>query len=161
MLRKEIVKEYIASIQDDLLSGNPITIQQGTTYDMSTLMNSSNFKSNAEILKKGNWVNVNSLVTYLVNNQKALTSIVKNNEITDDYVNYVKSMPKEYYEAIQLDYSIDMSLSVYTDFKCGEDEFKQNFNRNMSLTAITETYSKSITQLNPEEYGEYADIITS
>ena len=155
------VKEYIASIQDDLLSGNPITIQQGTTYDISTLMNSSNFKSNAEILKKGNWVNVNSLVTYLVNNQKALTSIVKNNEITDDYVNYVKSMPKEYYEAIQLDYSIDMSLSVYTDFKCGEDEFKQNFNRNMSLTAITETYSKSITQLNPEEYGEYADIITS
>ena len=155
------VRDYITSIQDDLLSGNPITVTAGTTYNVSTLMNSSSFKSNAEVFIKGKWVNVNSLVTYLVNNQKALTNIVKNNELDQNYVNYVKSMPSEYYKAIQLDYGIDMSISVFTDFVCGDDPIKEQYNRNISLKAITEVYSKCITQLNPEEYGVYSSTITS
>ena len=154
------VRDYISSMQDDLISGNPIKISQ-TSINVDVLMNSSTFRIKQEALEQGDWVNVNKIISYLVKNQEDLSSIVGHNEINKDYVDYVKSMPTEYYQSIALDYGIEFSHSLYTDFVTGTDENETPFNRNISLTAINNIYSQAITHLDVENYGPYSDIITS
>lgn len=162
------VNSYINSMQDDMISGYPIQISE-TSIDYTTMMSSTSFKTTKEALEKGDWVNVNSIISYLVKNQKALTSLVTNNAIDSNYVNYVMSMPKEYYSAISLDYGIDITNNIYTDFTAGSNETKGSSNLNpsnynisqMSLSAIKSVYSEAITHLDADTYAQYSDIITS
>ncbi len=162
------VNDYIDEMQDDMISGNPIYISENS-MDYSMLLSGSTLKEKKEALEKGDWVNVRSIISYLVNNKKALLSLSSPNEIDIDYINFIMSMPKEYYSAISLDYGIDITNSIYTSFDCGDDtsrgvsEIDQTkYNREkMSLSAITATYSQTITHLDQETYGRYASIITS
>ena len=153
------VHGYIDSMQDDMLSGNPITITK-TGIDYETLMNSSSFETKAKAVAKEGVVNVNSLIDFLVNNEKTLTSLSYNNEFNKEYINYIKSMPKEYYKDIVLDYGIDVTQSIYTDYVCGKDGAKANYNGTISLAALNATYSQAITHLDQEAYGKYSEMIT-
>ncbi|MCR5461809.1 MAG: ABC transporter ATP-binding protein/permease [bacterium] len=153
------VHGYIDSMQDDMLSGNPIAITK-TGIDYETLMDSSSFETKAKAVVKEGVVNVNSLIDFLVNNQKTLSSLSYNNEFNKEYINYVKSMPKEYYNDIVLDYGIDVTQSIYTDYVCGKDGVKANYNGTISLAALNATYSQAITHLDQEAYGKYSDMIT-
>lgn len=155
------VKDYIADMQDDMLSGNPIMIEQ-MAVDMDTILNFSSLQTKKDALDSGDWVNVSSIIGYLIQNQDALESLVSNNEITKDYVDYILSMPKENYNAISLDYGVDMTSSIYTDFSNGTETKK------MSLNAINQTYSAAISKLGVEEgstsdgpYSQYSAAITS
>ena len=38
------------------------------------------------------------------------------NDITQEYVDYIKAMPREYYAAMSFDYGTDLSYSLYTDY---------------------------------------------
>ena len=159
------VNDYIDNLQNDMLSGYPIEIAQ-TSVDYSTMMDSSSFQSAKEALEAGDWVNVNSMIAYLVQNEKALTSLVTNNEIDENYVNYVMSMPKNYYSAIKLDYGIDVTNNIYTDFTVGDKERatlnQSDYNvSSMSLSAITNVYSQAITHIDQDAYAQYSEIITS
>lgn len=155
------VKDYIADMQDDMLSGNPIMIEQ-MAVDMDTILNFSSLQTKKDALDAGDWVNVSSIIGYLIQNQDALESLVSQNEISKDYVDYILSMPKENYNAIALDYGVDMTTSIYTDFSNGTETKK------MSLNAINQTYSAAISKLGVEEgsssdgpYSQYSDAITS
>ncbi|MCR5113700.1 MAG: ABC transporter ATP-binding protein/permease [Acholeplasmatales bacterium] len=159
------VNDYIDNLQNDMLSGYPIEIAQ-TSFDYSTMMDSSSFQSAKEALEAGDWVNVNSMIAYLVQNEKALTSLVTNNEIDENYVNYVMSMPKDYYSAIKLNYGIDVTNNIYTDFTVGDKERatlnQSDYNvSSMSLSAITNVYSQAITHIDQDAYAQYSEIITS
>ena len=155
------VSNYIEDMQDDLLSGNPIAISK-SGIDYETLINSSSFltqvQSTAKSIENGK-INVNSQIEYLVSNEKALASLTFNNEFNKDYVDYVKSMPKDYYEAIKLNYGLDMKYNVYTEFVVGNDsDLKRSLNESVSLDAINQIYTKALS--NMEGYGKYADLIT-
>ena len=167
------VRDYITSIQDDLLSGNPIRItKSGIDYD--TLMNSNSFQQNADALKEGTEngkVNVNSVVKYLVENQKALDSLAFQNEFNRDYVSYVLSMPKEYYNSISLNYGMAFDYNIYTQYNVSHSDSdpnkteKEKYNGEISLDAINSTYAKSLINImNAQGYAEkaelYADLIT-
>ena len=162
------VRDYIANMQDDLLSEYPIEVAE-SGVDYNALLNSS-IGSNSEKLEivKGE-INVNSLIDFLVRNEDALKELAYTNDFTMDYVNYVKSMPKKYYNDIQLKYGIDITASIYTDYQI----FKTNAEgkrvadntaitgtntRTLSLHAITEYYTALLEQT---PYKDYSSLITN
>ena len=154
------VKDYIGTFQDDMLSGNPIVVQK-SGVDYTSLMNASSAFSQYKALEYGKWVNVNSMIEYLVSNEKALEELRYTNELNFDYVNYVKSMPKDYYNEILLNYGVEFTPSIYTDFKAynGENDLiDEKYNRRISLHAITETYT---ALLEKSDYSQYSVYITS
>ncbi|MBE6644534.1 MAG: ABC transporter ATP-binding protein/permease [Ruminococcaceae bacterium] len=148
------IKGYIASMQDDMLSGNPITITE-TTYDMNAITDLMNSTQKQEIVKKPNRAYINSLIKYIADMSEFSDSLIIQNDISEKYVNYVKNMPKEYYNAMILDYGIDMSYSVFTDFVIGSGTDKKT--ENISIAALTDIYT---SVLKDTKFAQYASYIT-
>ncbi|MDY6141643.1 MAG: ABC transporter ATP-binding protein, partial [Bacilli bacterium] len=102
------VKRYISNMQDDMLSGNPVQIsEQG--YDLSKMVSSMTQAQKNQAIKentKDGYVNIESLVAYIVNMSNAKDSIMVSNEIKEEYVKFVRDMPEEYRADILLDYGI-------------------------------------------------------
>ena len=147
------IKGYVASMQDDLLSGNPITIGE-TTYDIEALTGMMRTEDKVEIVKQPNHIYINSLIDYIAQMSKDVDSMIIKNDITADYVNYVTSMPEEYYSAMLLEYGIDMSNNIYTEF------YTENGGTpvNMSISSITNIYTAI---LGHTDFSEYASYITT
>ncbi len=153
------VHDYIENFQDDMLSGNPIAVEEsGLDYD--SLRDTSSTQMQYEALKEGDWVNVTPIIGYLVSNEKAFENLFFKNEFGFDYVNYVKSMPKEYYKEIMLNYGIETMPNIYTEFRAfnSPDAEYEKYTRTMSIHAITETYRAILEQT---AYSEYASYITN
>lgn len=156
------VKGYISSMQDDMLSGNPITITK-SGIDYNAMMDQASFSDKREYVESGDWVKVNSMIQYLVGNQDVLLNLMYNNEFDKDYLDYIKSMPKEIYNAISLNYGIDVTTNIYTDFSINSTpdyiDSEINYNKKVSLHSITQTYTALIEEL--DDYKDYAEAITS
>ncbi len=179
------VHDYIDAMQDDLLSGNPIKISK-SGIDYQTMLNSSSLAQKNDAVRAGvkdGYIDINSIIDYLVTHEDALQELVYNNEFDMNYINYIKSMPQEYYQEIKLNYGIDLTTNVYTDFNVfknptaesniyGYDEqgnplkyhsesdltIGNKFSRRLSLNAITETYT---AMLEETPYKQYSTYITS
>ena len=148
------IKGYVASMQDDMLSGNPITITE-TTYDLNALTGMMDQEDKENILKQPNRAYINSLVAYIAKMSEVSDSLIIKNDITSDYVEYVKSMPKEYYSAMLLGYGMDMTYSIYTDFIHGSEQGRVS--SNLSVAALTEIYT---SVLKDTDYAKYAGYVT-
>lgn len=168
------VRDYITNIQDDLLSGNPVQIQK-SGIDYETLMNSSSFQVQTNAVKQSTEngkINVNSLVKYLVQNQNALESLAFQNEFDDNYVSYVLSMPKEYYNTINLKYGMSVDYNIYTEYKVSHNpndpnyNLKKEYDGSISLDAINQTYARTIRNIlaavdvESGKVDTYSDLIT-
>ena len=145
------IKGYIASMQNDMLSGNPITITQ-TGFDMAALNDMMEVEDKIEIVKNPNSVYISSVIEHLIKTQDDLGNIMVENEITKEYVDYVKAMPKEYYNALTLGYGLDFTRTIFTDF----NEFKGQPSRHVSVKQLTDIY-KSV--LSDTEYKDLASMI--
>lgn len=149
------IQNYIYSMQDDMLSGNPITITE-EALNMSSLMETSNSMMNAEAVKNSiedGYVNVDYIVDYLVKQSDNLNSMFVTNDINEDYIKFVESMPKEYYSAIVMDSGIDITNNIYTNYK-----FNGQDNNNISLSAAIQMYT---SMLNHTDYKSFAAYITT
>ena len=147
------IKGYIASMQDDMLSGNPISISE-STYDLDAITGMMNDRLNEEIKSEEGKVFINSLIKYIIETSEQMDSFVIQNDISEDYIAYLDAMPKEYYAAMVKSYGIDMLYNIYTDFKVnGESESQR-----ISVEALTNRYS---TILKETEYSQYSSYITS
>ena len=148
------IRGYIASMQDDMLSGNPIQITE-TTYDLNTLTGLMKATENSPLTKLPERVYVNSLIKYLAKTNETVSNFLVKNEISKDYVDYVLSMPEESRAAIKLGYGIDLSHSIFT-------EVKQNATASptaLSVTALTATYTSILKET--EGLGQYASYASS
>ena len=145
------IKGYIASMQDDMLSGNPITITQ-TAFDMGAISDMMDTDQKIEIVKNPNSVYISSVIEHLIKTQDDLGNIMVENEITREYVEYVKAMPKEYYNALVLGYGLDFSKTIFTDFK----ETPNGDARHVSVKQLTDIY-KSV--LSDTEYKDLAGMV--
>lgn len=149
------IRTYIADMQEDMLSGNPITITQNA-YDLDALMNAASFSEKVDALKKEGYVNVNSLIEYLAKQNEMMNSIMIENKITPEYVQYLKDMPSEYYSAISFGYGIDVSNNIYTDFYETKADFENKTNaKNLSLSALKTTYTSVLGKTSFAEYSSY------
>ena len=145
------IKGYIASMQDDMLSGNPITISS-TGFDLNILSDMMDTEDKIEIIKNPNSVYISSVVEYLIKTSDTLNSIMVQNTITEEYIEYVKNMPSEYYNAMILGYGLDLSRTIYTDFY----EIPGGSGREVSIKLLTDIY-KSI--LSETEYSDLSSMI--
>ncbi len=145
------IKGYIASMQDDMLSGNPIRISE-TAYDfeaMSDLMSSIDFD---KIKQEDGKVFINSMLEYVAKMQDATDAVILKNEITEAYIKYVTSMPASYYADMVLGYDIDLSNNIYTEFLAEDGQSKK-----LSVSALTALYT---SVLSKTEFSEYASFVS-
>lgn len=155
------VNDYIDNMQDDMLSGNPVYIGE-TAIDYEQIMSNSTLDVKKSALEKGDYVNVNLMIQYLVANQDVLLNMISKNAINKDYIDYAMSMPQEYYNAIQFDYGLDITTNLYTKFDIG---YAQDTHDGVdkedvrSVKSITDTYTSLIKEM--DDYKDYASVITS
>ena len=145
------IKGYIASMQDDMLSGNPITIE-ATGLDLSSITDMMNTEQKVEIIKNPNSVYISSMVEYLISTSDTLNSIMVENDITEEYIEYVSNMPSEYYNAIVYSYGLDFTRTIFTDFK----EALASGERHVSVKQLTDMY-KSV--LSETEYKDLTSMV--
>ena len=148
------VSDYIVSMQDDMLSGNPITIEE-TTLDLTSLMRNLSTGDKLDIIE--NYANVDSLLEYVSKNLIGEDASVITNDINEEYINYLKAMPSEYYNAIDYNYGINVANNIYTDFQY--DNEGQIESDTPSLTTILSMY-KSLLETQPE-YQQFSSLIMS
>ena len=147
------IKGYVAAMQDDMLSGNPIEIAE-VGYDLSALtdmMNESKDALEGATDKKTGHVYVSSLVEYLAKMGDVRESVMMQNTITEAYINYVKAMPREYYNAMLFDYGIDLNANLYTDFYRDGDSEPEN----ISVSALTAIYTSILKETEFSDYSSY------
>ena len=145
------IKGYIASMQDYMLSGNPITISK-TAFDMGAISDMMDTEDKIDIIKNPNQVYISSVIEHLIKTQDDLGNIMVENEITREYVDYVKAMPSEYYNALTLGYGIDLTKTIFTDFY----EFGGQESRHISIKQLTDIY-KSV--ISGTDYKDLAGMI--
>lgn len=144
------IKGYVKSMQDDMLSGNPITITE-TSYDLNAINSLMSKEQKKEIVKQPNYAYVNGMVEYLAKTNDAAKAFFVKNEITQDYIDYVKDMPKDYYAAMKFGYGLDLNNNIYTDMKktaSGDSE-------NISISALTSSYVKLLEQTRFKDNAKY------
>lgn len=150
------VTNYIDSMQDEMLSGNPITVDK-EGYDLSKLMSGTGFTTQSTTVKEGikdGYVNVDFMVESLIKSAEQMGSMMISNDITEDYVNFVKEMPKEYYEDISYRYGINVNNNIYTT----DDINGYDSNTRFSLSSILSIASAI---LGKTDYSSYSSIISS
>ncbi len=130
------VQGYITSMQDDMLSGYPITIAE-SSYDLTSMMSSSSSREAITKLEvEDGKVNVNKMVEYLLEMSKSQQNLMVSNEIDENYVKFVKDMPSSYYAAMNFEYGIDPTNNIYTSFNAR----KNGTSSIQSLSSILENY---------------------
>ena len=147
------ITTFVDNLQEDMLSGNPIVIEE-ETIDINQLMQYSSYGEKAEVLKENGWINVDSIVTALIERSKSLEQLLVTNDINEDYIEYLKNINPEILSAIQFTYGINVGNNIYTDFRLNNESEPQN----MSVTAISGNYT---AVLQETEYAPYASYITS
>lgn len=147
------IKGYIASMQDDMLSGNPISITQ-SAFDLGAITNMMDTEDKLDIIKNPNSVYISSVIEHLIKTSDTFDTMLVENEITREYIEYVKAMPSEYYNALVLGYGLDLNRTIFTDFY----ELPGSDPRHMSLKQVVDIY-KSV--LKDTEYSDLAGMVDS
>ena len=148
------IKGYIASMQDDMLSGNPIVISE-SAFDLSTITNMMNDTLEEKAPTLANKAHISSLINYVAKMQENRNNSIIKNDITKEYVDYVSAMPSDRYAAMVKDYGMDMSYNIYTDFVRGFGDDK--YTENVSITSLTSIYTSVLAET---EFSQFASYVT-
>ncbi|MCH5350604.1 MAG: ABC transporter ATP-binding protein/permease [Clostridiales bacterium] len=164
------VTGYIENMQNDMLSGNPITISE-ETLDFTALMESMMGSAAAgpaikDSVENGK-VNIDKLIETLVKSSGAMDTLRVKNNITKDYVKYVLEMPKENYKSISVNYGLDLSNNLYTDFtftekdEDGAEGATKQVVKNMSLQSATQTYLGMLAHTEQAAFTSYFTMVNN
>ena len=129
------VKGYISSMQNDMMSGNPITVTE-TVYDLDALMGILDAEDAANIVRSPDRAYINAYLEFLLRTSDNISeNLIIENRITEDYLSYLLAMNPDYYEDIALHYGIDLTPNLFTDYRSG------NSTASLSLSRITDTHA--------------------
>lgn len=160
------VHGYITGMENDMLSGYPLSVTQ-SSYDFTSLMELSqpNVEVDLKELAEKKKVYVNSLLDTL---GTFSTGFTKTNTITQAYVDYVSKIPAEQVNLIQYDYGFSITNSLYTDFMVsdnladhleGGDATGYTNEYEMSVSAIRAMYAEVLQKV--PEYRQWGSMISS
>lgn len=149
------VQNYIHDMQNDMLSGNPVMISEDA-MNMSALMSArGNSQTQKDAIKnsiENGYINVDKMIEYLVERSGDISSFKVENDITQEYVDYVKAIPKEYYKAITLNYGIDINNNLFTEYNL------EGGKKLMSVSAAEQMFSD---MLGRTDFGAYSSLVSS
>ncbi|MDE7082439.1 MAG: ABC transporter ATP-binding protein/permease [Clostridia bacterium] len=149
------VKSYIADMENDMLSGYPLSVTE-TAIDFDALMNfASSQNVKVDPTRLNDKIYVDSLIETLMGFGETMTT----NTITPAYLDYVSKMPAEYYNALQYDYGINPANNIYANFKLdAEDDGEE-----VSITGIRTMYTAVLNEVGKKEgnekYAQFAQVI--
>lgn len=144
------IKGYVKSMQDDMLSGNPITVTE-TAYDLNAINNLMSKEQKKDVVKQPNRAYINGMVEYLAKTNDTFEALFVKNDLTEDYVDYVKEMPKDYYAAMKFGYGLDLNNNIFTNMKKTVDDDGED----ISISALTSSYVKLLEQTRFKENAQY------
>jgi len=155
------VKSYIKDMENDMLSGNPITIER-SAFDWGAITNiNDTLNKNIDITKLKDKVYVDSLLQTLLDMGN---NFISQNNITAGYIDYVSKMPEEYYNAMQFSYDFSVSNYIYTDFNMVSEisptEIPEEYDSSsdgISLTAIRSMYASLLGE--EPDYAYYTGML--
>lgn len=154
------VKSYINSMEDDMLSGNPITIEK-SAIDLMGLMTSFSKTTQANAIQHSivdGKVNIDSMIKYLSEQKENLENFSLNNSINEDYVAFVEDMPSDYYAAMKFEYGLDYKMNIFTTVNMTDkDNIEQGKDRTITLKALEDMYTNIVKNTS---FGEYASVIS-
>lgn len=146
------VKNYIRDMENDMLSGNPVSITR-SALDFSSLMDmSASSRPKVDITKLDDKLYVRSLMDTLGTFAKGLT---KTNNITDAYVDYVGKMDSKLTNVVQYGYDFNPANNIYTGFRVSS----QTPEVVTSVTGIRGMYAMILSE--QEEYKNFTGTISS
>ncbi len=148
------VQKFIKTTQEDMLSGNPITITE-STFDMEAIMSGMKPPKKVDFIKEAGYVNINKMVEMLARRSKETSGMFIKNVITQDYIDYLLEMPDTDVAAIFLDREIDISNNFYLGSK-QENDLAEDI---ISMTVLRTIYT-SVLEEN-EETKAYAGLISN
>lgn len=138
------VQGFIGDMQNDMLAGNPISISQ-TAMDINAIM-AMDFNQKKDIVQKGNYVNVDTMIQELNDYLSNMQDFRVQNNLDKNYVTYLKDMPQSYWSALNFGYGLDISSSVYTNFKNGDPVYLDG--RETSLRGIQEMSTAVLSNID-------------
>lgn len=152
------IQNYITGMQDDMLSGNPITISE-TGYNVNALMDAMDNTQKVEVIKENGRVYIDSYVESLAKMGSLKAEMLVKNNITAEYADYVKSMPENYYAAMTVDYGVDILHSLYTDYNFTmTSEGDQTVNASVAMAQSLLT--NLLEQTDYKDFTEYISMFT-
>ena len=168
------VNNFIDYMQDDMLSAYPIQVAE-ESMDMTSLITGLTNEQKKDLANKFDLktqVGMDSMLQYLLTKYTDFTNI-KTNEIDHRMVDYIKQMPSNYYASMNIDYSIDPTNNIFTDFKVFDDatledmaekgivppaDFKNE--KVISITGLTQRYISSLKKsvVSFEKFSQFSDL---
>ena len=149
------ITDYVEKMQDDMLSGNPITITE-EALNLDLLMASTDMATGEEALKQSvvdGKINVDFMIDFLAKRSEFATSMMVTNVIDQNYLDFVKNAPKESVAAYGVYYGVDVKNNIYTNFN-----MEEYGNQTLSLSAIEFLYYKMLQEV--PEFKDYAGLIS-
>ena len=142
------VQGYVDSMENDMLSGNPVYISQ-STLDMSTVMGGgSGDQQTVNPNNDTDTVYVNSSIQDLYHMSGALTT----NTIDKEYLDFLNKMPEDTCELVKYEYGYKIAPNLYTTIKTNTGSHK------MSISAIQALFASVIE--NVDEFKDYASLVS-
>ena len=157
------VTNYVSGMQDDMLSGNPVTISK-SSLDLNAMLEASSSLTQAKAISESHrdgYIDVDYFVKYLAEQKDNLSSYAVKNEINQQYVDYVDVMPKEYYGAMSKDFGIDSKLNIFTnvDFTLPTKVEERPVIENISHVSLNYLIAAYTGIVKTTSFGEFADMI--
>ena len=150
------VNNYIEDMQDDMLSSYPIGIAE-ESMDVTSLLTglSNQEKKEAMTFNTSTQVGMDSMIKYLMGKYTDFTNI-KTNDINSELVKYVEDMPSEYYSAITMNYGIDPTNNLFTNFK---EKKKSETSELVSINGLTQRYIDTLQTIDGfSAYSSFVDL---
>ncbi len=146
------VSGFIDNMQDDMLSGNPITVTE-QAFDLDAMMGGMDMGDKVEMLKKEGYVNVEAMLAFLSERLDTMNTMVGTNYITQEYVDYVESIPNEQ-ATVLVNKGINVANNVYTDFSV---DGKAENTQNISLSSLKKIYTSVMKET---KFGDNSSFIS-
>ncbi|MBQ4053578.1 MAG: ATP-binding cassette domain-containing protein, partial [Clostridia bacterium] len=143
--------QFILQTQEDMLSSNPIEIKE-TTYDLDAIMSGLNSASEMPDLEQiGDKVYVNSFLTNIANGMQV------NNDLSDEYLEYLESMDEDIYTAIVYSTGVDISNNLFAEVTMGDETQEEN-TQVISLSSLKAYYTDKLSRQD-EKYASLAPMV--
>ncbi|MCL2375121.1 MAG: ABC transporter ATP-binding protein/permease [Firmicutes bacterium] len=158
------LQSFIGEMQEDMLSAMPISITE-QAFNINALAGGGGV-THRDIWENLEWqegrLHIGTTVASLVNQMENMNNIMVQNEITNDYVDYIRylyrTMADDYIATVFMDYGLNLSNNLFTNFVPSLTQRTNAPAQNISLATIRSIYASI---LGESEFDDFAPFIAS